>query len=84
MGRYLLILVAIIWIAGTAAFFLYLPLLPVIAAGLVIFGLALMFVLGVHVGSVASIEIETYAKSEILASPRTNCAGERASSGSTH
>jgi len=45
-----MILIALIWIAGTAAFFLYVPLLSLIGTGLIVFGFALMFVAGIHVG----------------------------------
>jgi hypothetical protein len=45
-----MLLIAVIWISGIAAFFLYVPLLPIAGTSLVVFGFALMFVLGVHVG----------------------------------
>jgi len=45
-----MILTALICIAGTTAFFLFVPLLPVIGTGLIVFGFVLMFVAGVHVG----------------------------------
>ena len=50
MGRYLIILVAVLCFASSAAFFLYVPVLPVLASALVLVGFALMFLLGVRAG----------------------------------
>ena len=50
MGRYLIILVALLCLASSAAFFLYIPVLPVLASTLVLLGFALMFLLGVQAG----------------------------------
>jgi hypothetical protein len=65
MGRYLLLFIALIWMAGVGAFFLYVPLLSVVSAALVLTGFAVMFVLGVHIGSVASIETELLEGTEM-------------------
>ena len=74
MGRYLTILIAVIWMAATGAFFWYVPLLPVIGVALISVGLVLMFVLGVHVGAVADSAARAVAEPEILSVPGTNCA----------
>ena len=74
MGRYLLIFIALVWMVGVGAFFLYVPLLSVVSVGLVISGFAIMFILGVHIGSVASIETEILEHAEIRSKPRTNSA----------
>lgn len=73
MGRYLTILIAVIWMAATGAFFLYVPLLPVMGVALLAVGLVLMFVLGVHVGAVADSATRAVPKPEILSVPGTNC-----------
>jgi hypothetical protein len=50
MGRYLIVLVALLCLASCAAFFFYVPVLSVIASAVVLLGFALMFVLGVQMG----------------------------------
>jgi hypothetical protein len=50
MGLYLIILVALLCFASSAAFFFYVPVLPVLASTLVLIGFALMFLLGVRAG----------------------------------
>jgi hypothetical protein len=50
MGRYLIILVALLCLASCAAFFFYVPVLPVLASTLVLLGFAVMFLLGVQAG----------------------------------
>jgi hypothetical protein len=74
MGRCLLIFIALVWMAGVGAFFLYVPLLSVVSVGLVISGFAIMFIVGFHVGSVASIETEILERTERHSTPRTNSA----------
>jgi fatty acid desaturase len=48
MGRYLFLFTAIVFAASTAAFLLYVTLMPLIAVALVVVGLVLMFILGMH------------------------------------
>lgn len=50
MDRYLIILVALLCFASSAAFFFYVPVLPMLASTLVLIGFALMFLLGVRAG----------------------------------
>jgi hypothetical protein len=50
MGRCLMILTAVLWIAATAAFLLYVPVLPLMVVVFFLFGLGLMFALGVETG----------------------------------
>ncbi|HLH42793.1 MAG TPA: hypothetical protein VKV74_07400 [Bryobacteraceae bacterium] len=50
MGRYLIFLIALLWLASSAAFFFYVPVLPVLASSLVLIGFALMFLLGLRAG----------------------------------
>ena len=50
VGRYLIILVALLCFISSAAFFFYVPVLPVLATTLVLIGFALMFLLGVRAG----------------------------------
>jgi hypothetical protein len=51
MGRYLMIVAAFLCTASTVAFLYYVPALPVFAVALVLIGFALMFLMGVQVGS---------------------------------
>jgi hypothetical protein len=51
MARYLMIVAAFLCTASTAAFLYYVPALPVFAVALVLIGFALMFLMGVQVGS---------------------------------
>ena len=46
-----MIVTAFVCIASTVAFLYYVPAIPVFAVALVLIGLALMFLLGVQVGS---------------------------------
>lgn len=48
--RYLLILLAVLLVASVGVFFLYVPILPTMAAVVVLIGLVAMFSLGFHVG----------------------------------
>ena len=48
--RYLLILLAVLLAASIGVFFLYVPILPTIAAIVVLIGVVAMFSLGYHVG----------------------------------
>jgi hypothetical protein len=50
MERYLIVFVMLLWLGGIGAFLLYVPLLPVLAVTLILFGFVLMFVLGIQVG----------------------------------
>lgn len=45
-----MILTALLWLAATAAFLLYVPVLPLMVVVFFLFGLALMFVLGIETG----------------------------------
>ena len=45
-----MILTALLWMAATGAFLLYVPLLPLMVVMFFLFGLALMFILGVETG----------------------------------
>ncbi|HEY6346032.1 MAG TPA: hypothetical protein VIY49_31475 [Bryobacteraceae bacterium] len=51
MARYMMILAAFLCTASTVAFLYYVPALPVFAVALVLIGFALMFLMGVQVGS---------------------------------
>ncbi len=51
MKRYLLTLLATLLMAAIAAFFFYVALVPLVLASLILLGLALMFALGVFVGT---------------------------------
>jgi hypothetical protein len=49
--RYLLTILATLLMAAIAAFFFYVALVPLVLASLILLGLALMFALGVYVGT---------------------------------
>ena len=68
-----MILIAVIWIAVAGAFFMYVPVLPVLGAALVLFGFVLMFVVGVQVGNIAGTPSQDTIRSEILSASGTNC-----------
>jgi hypothetical protein len=51
MKRYLLTLLATLLMAAIAAFFFYVALVPLVLASLIVLGLAVMFALGVFVGT---------------------------------
>jgi hypothetical protein len=51
MERYVFSLLGLIFSGSIGALFLYVQLWPVISVALVLIGLAVMFVLGVHVGA---------------------------------
>jgi len=48
--RYLLILLAVLLLVSVGAFFLYVPILPIMAVVVVLLGLIAMFSLGLYVG----------------------------------
>ena len=48
--RYLLILLAVLLVVSIGVFFLYVPILPAMAAVIVLIGLVAMFSLGFHLG----------------------------------
>jgi Na+-driven multidrug efflux pump len=45
------IIAALVFLASLGAFFLYVPVLSVMTVGTTLFGLILMFILGIHTGS---------------------------------
>ncbi len=49
MGRYLMILAALIWTGSLVAFLLFVPLFSVASVALMVAGLALMFAFGIEV-----------------------------------
>jgi hypothetical protein len=51
MRRYLLTLLATLLMAAIAAFFFYVALVPLVLASVIALGLAVMFALGVFVGT---------------------------------
>jgi len=51
MKRYLLTVLATLLMAAIAAFFFYVALVPLVLASMILLGLALMFALGVYVGT---------------------------------
>jgi len=50
MGRYLMILAALVWIGSTIAFLMYVPVFSVLSVALIVMGLGVMFAMGVEVG----------------------------------
>ena len=51
MTRYLMTVLAVLMLAVIGAFFAYVALVPTVITSLILLGLALMFGLGVHVGT---------------------------------
>jgi|HubBroStandDraft_2_1064218.scaffolds.fasta_scaffold377073_2 hypothetical protein len=51
MKRYLLTVLATLLMAAIAAFFFYVALVPLVLASMILLGLAVMFALGVYVGT---------------------------------
>ncbi len=64
MERFLFSLLGVLFTASIAAFFLFVPMWPVFAVTLVLIGLVVMFMLGLHIGR------------QSLSAPRMTDAGE--------
>jgi len=65
--RYLLILLAVLLVASVGVFFLYVPILPTMAAVVVLIGMVAIFSLGVHVGQTRNAESDQSKGPEIPA-----------------